>query len=73
MLLNKNPRVVLRLAMLCLLAFFAMNAIARSAPPERLDLLDGVRGALLGATLGLMIVVGVIKRRGARKGATPTR
>ena len=64
MLLKKNPRAVWRLAMLSLLAFFAMNIVARYAPPAREDLLDGVRGALLGVTIGLMIVVGVIKRRG---------
>ncbi|HEV7993382.1 MAG TPA: hypothetical protein VGP25_16270 [Gemmatimonadaceae bacterium] len=64
MLLKKNPRIVWRIAMLCLLAFFAMNVVARYAPPVQQDFLDGVRGALLGATIGLMIVVGVIKRRG---------
>jgi hypothetical protein len=65
MLLRKNPRVVWRLAMLCLLAFFTMNIVARYAPPAGEDLLDGIRGALLGAAIGLVIVVGVIKRRGA--------
>lgn len=63
MLMNKNPRVVWRLAMLSLLAFFATTLIARSAAPARQDLLDGVRGVLLGAAIGLMIVMGVIKRR----------
>ena len=63
MLLNKNPRMVFRLSMLTLLAFFAMNVVARYAPPAREDLIDGVRGALLGAAIGLMIVTGAMKRR----------
>lgn len=66
MLLRKNPRTVWRLAMLSLLAFFAMNVVARHASPAHEDLLDGVRGALLGAAIGLVIVVGVIKRRAER-------
>lgn len=67
MLLKKNPRVVWRLAMLCLLAFFTMNLVAHYSPPAHEDLLDGVRGALLGAAIGLVIVVGVIKRRGEER------
>jgi hypothetical protein len=73
MLSKKNPRIVWRLAMLSLLAFFAMNVVARYAPPARQDLLDGIRGALLGAAIGLMIVVGVIKRRDEGMGATSAR
>lgn len=73
MLLNKTPRVVKRLAMLCLLAFFAMNLVARDAPPAREELLDGIRGGLLGAALGLMIVVGVIKHRAGRMEASRSR
>ena len=73
MLSGKNPRTVLRLAMLCLLAFFAMNVVARYTSPAHEDLLDGVRGALLGATLGLMLVVGVVKRRGGGTGAARSR
>jgi len=71
MLSGKNPRTVLRLAMLCLLAFFALNVVAHYAPPARQDMLDGIRGVVLGATIGLFLVVGVVKSRAGRHGATP--
>jgi hypothetical protein len=60
---NTNPATLLRSAMACLLAFFAVTLIARSAPSTWQDLLDGLRGAILGATLALMILTGVVKRR----------
>ena len=58
-----NPATFLRLAMASLLAFFTLTLIARSAPSNWQDLLDGVRGAMLGATLALMALTGVVKRR----------
>jgi hypothetical protein len=73
MLLKKNARFVWRLAMLCLLAFSTMNVIARYTPQTSQDLLDGVRGALLGAALGLVFVAGVIKRRDGRGGVGSSR
>ena len=66
MLLKRKARLVLRLEMFTLLAFFLMTPIARYASPESQDLLDGVRGALLGAAIGLMITLGVIRRREGR-------
>jgi hypothetical protein len=60
---NTNPATLWRSAMACLLAFFAVTLIARSAPSAWQDLLDGLRGAILGATLALMILTGVVKRR----------
>jgi hypothetical protein len=64
MLLKRKARFAWRIATLCLLAFFATNVIARYAPQTSQDLLDGVRGALLGAAIGSMLIVGVIKHRG---------
>jgi hypothetical protein len=57
-----NPTTLWRAAMSCLLAFFAITLVARSAPATWQDLLDGVRGATLGATLALMFLVGMVKR-----------
>jgi hypothetical protein len=58
-----NPTTLWRSAMACLLAFFAVTLISRSAPSDWQDLLDGVRGAMLGATLGLMVLTAVVQRR----------
>ena len=58
-----NPATFLRLAMASLLVFFALVPIARLAPANWQDLLDGVRGAMLGATLTLMALTGMAKRR----------
>lgn len=60
-----RPSTLLRWAMVCLLAFFAMSPIARLMPAASDDLVDGVRGVLLGVTLGLMVLIGVLKRRSA--------
>ena len=73
MLLKRKARLVLRLEMFSLLAFFLMPLIARYASPASQDLLDGVRGALLGAAIGLMITLGVIKRREGQAEASRTR
>jgi hypothetical protein len=59
----ENPKTLWRWTMVTLLAFFAVTLIARSVSHSMEDALDGVRGALLGVTLGLMVVGGVIKRR----------
>ena len=61
---NTNPATLWRSAMASLLAFFVVTLIARSAPSTWQDLLDGLRGAMLGVTLALMILTGVVKRRG---------
>jgi hypothetical protein len=58
-----NPSALWRYAMVCLLAFFALTLVARSASPSWADLLDGVRGAMLGATLALMGLTAAAQRR----------
>jgi hypothetical protein len=70
---GRDPRTVWRMAMVCLLAFFALPLITRSAPSNWQDLVDGVRGALLGATLALMAVSGLLKRRGGYTDAASLR
>ena len=61
---GRNPQTVWRMAMVCLLAFFALPLLARSVPSNWQDAIDGIRGALLGATIALVAVSGVLKRRG---------
>jgi hypothetical protein len=58
-----KPSTLWRWAMVCLLAFFALPLATRAMPVATEDLVDGIRGALLGATLGLMVLSGVLKRR----------
>lgn len=60
---GRNPSTLWRWAMVCLLAFFALPMLTRVMPVASPDLVDGIRGALLGATLGLMVLTGVLKRR----------
>ena len=65
MLLKQGRRssTLWRWAMVCLLAFFALPLVTRIIPPVSQDLVDGIRGALLGATLALMVLSGGLKRR----------
>ena len=49
----KQPRTIFRAAMLCL-AVFASLGIPALASKFNTDWLDGVRGALLGATVALI-------------------
>jgi hypothetical protein len=60
---GRNPSTLWRWAMVCLLAFFALPLVTRITPLASQDLLDGIRGALLGATLALMALSGALKRR----------
>lgn len=60
---GRNPSTLWRWAMVCLLAFFALPLLMRIVPLASPDLVDGIRGALLGVTLGLMVLTGVLKRR----------
>jgi hypothetical protein len=62
---GRNPSTLWRWAMVCLLAFFALPLLTRIVPLASPDLVDGIRGALLGATLGLMVLTGILKRRNA--------
>ena len=66
----RHRRVVQRWAMMCVLAFFVLAIVARFAPASWQDATDGVRGAVLGAAMGLMIVSMILKRR---RGSTGVR
>jgi hypothetical protein len=57
----KNPRTIFRVAMLCL-AVFASLGIPALASMFGEDLLDGLRGALLGATIALLYLMFRLKR-----------
>jgi len=61
-----NSKTLWRSAMVSLLVFFTVTLIARTAPSNWQDLLDGVRGAMLGVTLGLMALTVVAQRRRRR-------
>ena len=50
-----HPKIVFRLAMFCLLLFFAIGFLTRHAAGIWTDRIDGIRGMLLGMELGLMI------------------
>jgi hypothetical protein len=60
---GRKPSTLWRWATLCLLAFFALPLFARIVPAAPEDLIDGIRGAMLGATIALMALSGVLKRR----------
>ena len=65
MLLKKgNPRTVFRAALGCLLVFSLLPLVTRHAGSQWIDVIDGVRGVLLGAMIALIAVSGVLQRRG---------
>jgi len=49
-----HPKAVFRLALLCLLLFFAIGFLTRHVTGIWTDRIDGIRGILLGMELGLM-------------------
>lgn len=57
----KNPRTIFRVAMLCL-AVFASLGMPMLASRFNEDLLDGLRGALLGATVVLIYLTFRLQR-----------
>ena len=59
----RQPRTIFRLAMVCLIAFFSVTLITRFWTGLSEDVIDGTRGALLGATLGLFVVFQIAQRR----------
>ncbi|HMC57495.1 MAG TPA: hypothetical protein VKH19_20100 [Gemmatimonadaceae bacterium] len=67
MLLKKkfSSQTLFRIAMSVLLAFFVLALVARFAPartPFWDDIVDGVRGMMLGVFFGLMVLVFRTKR-----------
>lgn len=51
---EKDPRVIIRTGMVFILLFFMMNFLPRFTPIKEGDLYDGVHGALLGISIGLL-------------------
>lgn len=51
---EKNPKVMMRIGMALLLVFFSLNFVPRHSAGFG-DLIDGVRGALLGASAALIL------------------
>ena len=64
---GRKPSTLWRWAMLCLLAFSALPLLLRIVPAAPEDLVDAIRGALLAATIALMALSGVLKRRFAKR------
>ena len=60
----KSPRTIFRLAMMCL-ALFGILGFPSLASTFSEDLLDGVRGALLGATIVLVYLTFRLRKRPA--------
>ena len=60
---SRNQRAVFRTAMATLLGFFVLPLVAHPTTTYWIDIMDGVRGALLGAAIALIAVSGVLKRR----------
>ena len=58
----RNPRTMFRVAMACL-ALFGLLGFSRLSAMFNEDLLDGLRGALLGATLALIYLTFRLQRR----------
>jgi hypothetical protein len=57
----KNPRTIFRVAMVCLAAFASLG-IPALASRLNADVVDGLRGALLGATLVLVYLTFRLRR-----------
>ena len=67
MLLNvKNPRSLFRLAMACLALFGVLGMVHPPSSSFSEGVVDGARGALLGATIALMYLTFRLQQR--RKG-----
>ena len=58
----KSPRTIVRLAMMCLALFGGLGIPSLSSRFSE-DLLDGMRGALLGATVVLIYLTFRLQRR----------
>jgi uncharacterized membrane protein YccC len=52
---EKNPRVMIRIGMFFMLAFFAMNLLPHPTSPFGDGLFDGIRGALMGVGASLLL------------------
>ena len=51
---EKNPKTIIKIGMVFILLFFLMNFLPRFTPIKQGDLYDGIHGALLGVSIGLL-------------------
>ena len=51
-----RSRVLFRASMVSLILFNALPLLLRPFPPVSVDIIDGIRGALLGATIALLFL-----------------
>ena len=57
----KNPRIIFRIAMMCLALFGSFGMVHPTSTVSE-DLLDGARGALLGAAIALLYLAFRLER-----------
>lgn len=62
---EKNPKVMIKIGMALLLVFFALNLVRHPTAGVG-DLIDGVRGALLGAAATLLLWAAYLNGRRRR-------
>ena len=63
---DMNPRFIVCGAALCLLVFSTLPLVPRLMPLTStavIDVLDAIRGAMLGMAIALVAVGGILKRR----------
>jgi len=53
---QKNPKTIIKIGYVFILAFFAMNLLPHPATKIADDLFDGVHGLLLGVAMGLLLL-----------------
>ena len=51
---EKDPRAIIKFGMVFILLFFLMNLLPRFTSIKENDLYDGVHGAMLGLSIGLL-------------------
>jgi hypothetical protein len=53
---QKNPKTIIKIGYVFVLAFFAMNLLPHPTTKVSDDVFDGVHGLLLGVAMGLLIL-----------------
>ena len=62
----QTPRILMRVASVCLLLNFVIAAVSRHADPRWTDLLDATQGFFLGVSIPLMLMAVRLRSRQGR-------
>ena len=62
----QTPRILMRVASVCLLLNFIVAAVSRHADPRWTDLLDATQGFFLGVSIPLMLMAVRLRSRQGR-------